>query len=107
MSSRRAFMSGGGSTMTETCGACSGRQRTYGLSDYYANKETEGLPLLSARRWPKLHGGAGMTNELEVGKLFKRATVLERIYGCTEDHLLRYSAAQHNLHAMKCDRYVV
>jgi hypothetical protein len=42
-----------------------------------------------------MHGGMGMTNELEVGKLFKRATVLERIYGCTEGHLLRYSAAQH------------
>ncbi|MGO8977657.1 MAG: acyl-CoA dehydrogenase family protein [Steroidobacteraceae bacterium] len=44
----------------------------------------------------QLHGGMGMTNELEVGRLFKRATVIERIYGCTEDHLLRYSEIGHH-----------
>lgn len=38
----------------------------------------------------QIHGGIGMTNELRVGWYFKRATVIEGLYGSTDDHLARY-----------------
>jgi alkylation response protein AidB-like acyl-CoA dehydrogenase len=38
----------------------------------------------------QIHGGIGMTDELRVGWLFKRATVIEGLYGSTDDHLARY-----------------
>jgi alkylation response protein AidB-like acyl-CoA dehydrogenase len=39
----------------------------------------------------QLHGGMGVTEELEIGQLFKRATVAEREFGSIEDHLRRYA----------------
>ena len=38
----------------------------------------------------QIHGGIGMTNELRVGWYFKRATIIEGLYGSTDDHLARY-----------------
>ena len=38
----------------------------------------------------QLHGGMGMTEELAVGHYFKRATVIEGLFGTTDDHLARY-----------------
>jgi alkylation response protein AidB-like acyl-CoA dehydrogenase len=40
----------------------------------------------------QMHGGMGVTEELEIGQLFKRATVAERAYGSIEDHLRRYAS---------------
>jgi len=39
----------------------------------------------------QLHGGMGVTEELEIGQLFKRATVAEREFGSIDDHLRRYA----------------
>jgi alkylation response protein AidB-like acyl-CoA dehydrogenase len=38
----------------------------------------------------QIHGGIGMTNELRVGWYFKRATVIEGLYGSTDEHLARF-----------------
>jgi alkylation response protein AidB-like acyl-CoA dehydrogenase len=38
----------------------------------------------------QIHGGIGMTNELRVGWYFKRTTLIEGLYGTTDDHLARY-----------------
>lgn len=40
----------------------------------------------------QLHGGMGMTDELAVGHYFKRATVIEGLFGTTNDHVARYMA---------------
>jgi alkylation response protein AidB-like acyl-CoA dehydrogenase len=38
----------------------------------------------------QLHGGMGMTDEMAIGHYFKRATVLESLFGSTDHHLRRY-----------------
>jgi len=38
----------------------------------------------------QLHGGMGMTNELNVGHYFKRLTAIETLYGNTDFHLKRF-----------------
>jgi alkylation response protein AidB-like acyl-CoA dehydrogenase len=40
----------------------------------------------------QLHGGMGMTDEMAIGHYFKRATVLEALFGSTDHHLRRYEA---------------
>jgi alkylation response protein AidB-like acyl-CoA dehydrogenase len=40
----------------------------------------------------QLHGGMGMTEELAVGHYFKRATVIEGMFGTSDDHVARYMA---------------
>ena len=37
----------------------------------------------------QIHGGMGMTDELDVGHYFKRLTALEMLYGTTDHHLRR------------------
>lgn len=39
----------------------------------------------------QIHGGIGMTDELDVGHYFKRATTLEKLFGDTPFHTLRYA----------------
>ena len=39
----------------------------------------------------QIHGGIGMTDELDVGHYFKRATTLEALYGNSDFHTLRYA----------------
>ena len=39
----------------------------------------------------QIHGGMGMTDELNVGHYFKRLTVIDALYGSTDHHLRRYS----------------
>lgn len=39
----------------------------------------------------QLHGGMGMTDELPVGRFFKRLTVIERQFGDRDTHLTRYA----------------
>jgi alkylation response protein AidB-like acyl-CoA dehydrogenase len=38
----------------------------------------------------QLHGGMGMTAEMAIGHYFKRATVIEGMFGSTDHHLARY-----------------
>jgi len=38
----------------------------------------------------QLHGGMGMTDELAVGHYFKRATIIEGLFGSVDHHLRRY-----------------
>lgn len=38
----------------------------------------------------QIHGGMGMTDELSIGHYFKRATMIEGLYGSVDHHLRRY-----------------
>jgi alkylation response protein AidB-like acyl-CoA dehydrogenase len=40
----------------------------------------------------QIHGGMGMTDELAVGHYFKRATMLQGLFGSVDHHLRRYEA---------------
>jgi alkylation response protein AidB-like acyl-CoA dehydrogenase len=40
----------------------------------------------------QIHGGMGMTDELNVGHYFKRLTLLDTLFGDAEHHLKRYAA---------------
>ena len=40
----------------------------------------------------QLHGGMGMTDEMAIGHYFKRATILEGLFGSVDHHLSRYEA---------------
>jgi alkylation response protein AidB-like acyl-CoA dehydrogenase len=40
----------------------------------------------------QIHGGMGMTDELNVGHYFKRLTMADAMYGSTDHHLKRYAA---------------
>jgi alkylation response protein AidB-like acyl-CoA dehydrogenase len=40
----------------------------------------------------QVHGGIGMTDELNVGHYFKRLTLLEMLYGSRDHHLRRFAA---------------
>jgi alkylation response protein AidB-like acyl-CoA dehydrogenase len=40
----------------------------------------------------QLHGGMGMTDEMAIGHYFKRATIIEGLFGSTDHHLARYEA---------------
>lgn len=41
----------------------------------------------------QLHGGMGMTDELNVGHYFKRLTAIETLFGNVDHHLKKYTAA--------------
>ncbi|MEI9888789.1 MAG: acyl-CoA dehydrogenase family protein [Rhizomicrobium sp.] len=40
----------------------------------------------------QIHGGIGMTDELNVGHYFKRLTMIDTLFGNTDHHLKRYAA---------------
>jgi hypothetical protein len=40
----------------------------------------------------QLHGGMGMTDEMAIGHYFKRATMIEGLFGSVDHHLARYEA---------------
>lgn len=40
----------------------------------------------------QIHGGMGMTDELNVGHYFKRLTMIDAMYGSTDHHLKRYAS---------------
>jgi alkylation response protein AidB-like acyl-CoA dehydrogenase len=40
----------------------------------------------------QLHGGMGLTHELAIGHYFKRATLIESVFGDADHHLARYEA---------------
>jgi len=42
----------------------------------------------------QLHGGIGITDELDVGHLFKRVTAIETLYGNTDFHTARFARQQ-------------
>jgi alkylation response protein AidB-like acyl-CoA dehydrogenase len=43
----------------------------------------------------QLHGGMGMTDELPIGHMFKRATVIEHQFGSADWHLARHAELDH------------
>ncbi len=47
----------------------------------------------------QLHGGMGMTEELEVSHWFKRLTVIELMFGDSDTHLQRYAALTRGISA--------
>ena len=44
------------------------------------------------RKAVQIHGGIGMTDELDVGHYFKRLTLLDTLYGSVDHHLRRMAA---------------
>ena len=40
----------------------------------------------------QLHGGMGMTDELNVGHYFKRLTMIDTMFGNVDHHLKRYAS---------------
>ncbi len=40
----------------------------------------------------QIHGGMGMTDELNIGHYFKRLTVIETLFGSTDHHLKRFAS---------------
>jgi alkylation response protein AidB-like acyl-CoA dehydrogenase len=40
----------------------------------------------------QIHGGMGMTDELNIGHYFKRLTVIDALYGSTDHHLKRFAS---------------
>jgi alkylation response protein AidB-like acyl-CoA dehydrogenase len=40
----------------------------------------------------QLHGGMGMTDELNVGHFFKRLTMIDTMFGNVDHHLKRYAS---------------
>lgn len=50
----------------------------------------------------QLHGGIGTTVELPIGRFFKRALMLEHLFGSAECHLERYMAASNPAGAGTC-----
>jgi alkylation response protein AidB-like acyl-CoA dehydrogenase len=40
----------------------------------------------------QIHGGIGVTDELDVGHLFKRVTALDLMFGNAEYHLQRFAS---------------
>ena len=47
------------------------------------------MPSRSGESAVQVHGGIGMTDELNVGHYFKRLTLLEMLYGSRDHHLRR------------------
>ena len=41
----------------------------------------------------QIHGGVGVTDELDVGHYFKRLTTIQYLYGSTDYHTRRFAAA--------------
>jgi alkylation response protein AidB-like acyl-CoA dehydrogenase len=40
----------------------------------------------------QLHGGMGMTEELNIGHYFKRLTIIDTLFGNADFHLKRFGA---------------
>jgi alkylation response protein AidB-like acyl-CoA dehydrogenase len=40
----------------------------------------------------QIHGGIGMTDELNVGHYFKRVTMIDTLFGNVDHHLKRYAS---------------
>lgn len=47
----------------------------------------------------QIHGGMGMTDELNIGHYFKRLTVIDTLYGSTDHHLKRFASLSNALAA--------
>jgi len=72
------------------------------LSEGYTNASRKALSALKVQvgkggtyvgqQAVQLHGGMGMTNELNIGHYFKRLTAIETLYGNTDFHLKRYAS---------------
>jgi alkylation response protein AidB-like acyl-CoA dehydrogenase len=47
---------------------------------------------LVGREAIQIHGGIGMTDELDVGHLFKRLTTIQYLFGSTDFHTKRFAS---------------
>ena len=65
--------------------ATSERQKAASMAKIKINKAARFI----GQKAVQLHGGMGMTKELNVGHYFKRLTVMEQLFGSTDDHLKR------------------
>jgi alkylation response protein AidB-like acyl-CoA dehydrogenase len=45
-----------------------------------------------AQQGVQLHGGVGMTEELDIGHYFRRLTLFQHAFGGNEHHLKRFAA---------------
>ena len=66
----------------ERCKAASGAKVQIGKAGRYVGQQAV-----------QLHGGMGMTDELNVGHYFKRLTMIDTQFGNVDHHLNRYSNA--------------
>ncbi len=80
------------SFVEETLGALAGLGRGARMQRVSATKAYVGKALrFVAQHAVQLHGGMGTTDELFVGRLFKRATEIERQFGTVGYHLERFA----------------
>ncbi len=70
-----------GETDVERAKAASAAKVTIGKSGRYVGQQAV-----------QIHGGIGMTDELNVGHYFKRLTMIDTLFGSTDHHLKRYAA---------------
>jgi pimeloyl-CoA dehydrogenase small subunit len=70
-----------GESETERAKAASAAKVTIGKSGRYVGQQSV-----------QIHGGIGMTDELNVGHYFKRLTMIDALFGSTDHHLKRYAS---------------
>jgi pimeloyl-CoA dehydrogenase small subunit len=70
-----------GESETERAKAASAAKVTIGKSGRFVGQQSV-----------QIHGGIGMTDELNVGHYFKRLTMIDTLFGSTDHHLKRYAA---------------
>jgi len=70
-----------GESEAERAKAASAAKVTIGKSGRYIGQQAV-----------QIHGGMGMTDELNVGHYFKRLTMIDALFGSTDHHLKRYAA---------------
>ncbi|HXC55864.1 MAG TPA: acyl-CoA dehydrogenase family protein [Rhizomicrobium sp.] len=70
-----------GESDVERAKAASAAKVTIGKSGRYVGQQAV-----------QVHGGIGMTDELNVGHYFKRLTLIDTLFGSTDHHLKRYAA---------------
>ncbi len=70
-----------GESDVERAKAASAAKVTIGKSGRYVGQQAV-----------QIHGGIGMTDELNVGHYFKRLTMIDALFGSTDHHLKRYAS---------------
>ena len=73
------------------CGGHSGAEQSRTISAAKATINETGR--FVGQNAVQLHGGMGMTEELPIGRYFKRLTIIETQLGSTSAHVRRYAAA--------------
>ncbi len=63
------------------------RQRDFGCEDLHRSRPARGEPAGGP-----VHGGMGITREIDIGRYLKRGLVIRASFGSDEDHFCRYEA---------------